>query len=133
MILSFSEYTSMEEVVFPQRKMSKYIHHRYEKEEEIVVLPLCKIWKIRLANKRYGDVFEHYYKFKDSLVKMKQEIGGIVKKNETEEEKEKIAGFLLEYTNVLNSLNTLHIHLSSISASLEGLANIIDPNHTIEF
>ena len=48
-------------------------------------------------------------------------------------EKEKIAAFFVEYTNVLNSLNTLHIHLSSISCTLEELANIVDPNHDIEF
>ena len=158
----------MEEVVFPQRK--KRIQ-RYENVEDI---PLCKIWKIRVATFAYGDVFEQYYKVEDSLDKMKQEIVGIVEKIEKEEKadekeiriatinalansqnpiegkiwtniqmkkreearkkaKEKIAVFLEEFTNVLNSLNTLHIHLSSISGTLEELANIVDPNHDIEF
>ena len=124
---------------------------------EEIVFPLPKIWNVRLATHRYGDVFEHYYKVGDSLDEMKQEIEGIVEKIEKEEEedekemrienhdqmkkreearkkeKEKIASFLEEFTNVLNIFNTLHIHLSSISGSLEELAHTVDPNHDIEF
>ena len=125
--------------------------------EEIDHLLGSKIWKIKIATYRYGDVFEQYYKVCDSLQEMKQEIESVVEKIEEEKEddekemsignmaqmekneearkkeKEKIASFFEEYTKVSNTLTTFHSQLCSISGNLEELANIIDPNHDIEF
>ena len=125
--------------------------------EEIDNFIQSKIWKIKIASHRYGDVFEHYYKVGDSLDEMKQEIEGIVEKIEKEKEddekemsignmaqmekneetrkkeKEKIASFYEEYTKVSNTLTEFHSQLCSISGTLEELANIINPNHDIEF
>ena len=102
-------------------------------------------------------MFEQYYKVCDSLQEMKQEIESVVEKIEEEKgedekemsignmaqmekneearkkEKEKIASFFEEYTKVSNTLTEFHSQLCSISGALEELANIINPNHDIEF
>ena len=125
--------------------------------EEIDHLLGSKIWKIKIATYRYGDVFEQYYKVCDSLQGMKEEIESVVEKIEEEKEedekemsignmaqmekneearkkeKEKIASFYEEYTKVSNTLTEFHSQLCSISGALEELANIINPNHDIEF
>ena len=56
--------------------------------EELDHLLGSKIWKIKIATYRYGDVFEQYYKVCDSLQEMKQEIESVVEKIEEEEEEE---------------------------------------------
>ena len=91
----------MEEVVFPLRK--KQIQ-RYENVEEI---SLCKIWTISLATFAYGDVFEHYYKVGDSLDEMKQEIEGIVEKNEKEEKEDEKEMRIATINALANSENPI--------------------------
>ena len=111
-----------------------------------------KIWKIRLATFKYLDVFEHYYKIRESIVEMKEEIDNYVLKVEEEEEKEigniedinvkeevrkkekEVLKILLdEYTTVLNSIRTFKHHLNSLPNTFKDLANIVDPNNDIDF
>ena len=109
-----------------------------------------KIWKIRLATFKYLDVFEHYYKIRESIVEMKEEIDNYVLKVEEEEEKkfgniedinvkeevrkkekEVLKNLLDEYTTVLNSIKTFKHHLNSLPNTFKELANIVDPNNDI--
>ena len=111
-----------------------------------------KIWKIRLATFKYLDVFEHYYKIRESIVEMKEEIDNYVLIVEEEEEKEigniedinvkeevrkkekEVLKILLdEYTTVLNSIKTFKHHLNSLPNTFKDLANIVDPNNDIDF
>ena len=111
-----------------------------------------KIWKIRLATFKYLDVFEHYYKIRESIVEMKEEIDNYVLIVEEEEEKEigniedinvkeevrkkekEVLKILLdEYTTVLNSIRTFKHHLNSLPNTFKDLANIVDPNNDIDF
>ena len=110
-----------------------------------------KIWKIRLATFKYLDVFEHYYKIRESIFEMKEEIDNYVLKVEEEEEKEigniedinvkeevrkkekEVLKILLdEYTTVLNSIRTFKHHLNSLPNTFKDLANIVDPNNDID-
>ena len=109
-----------------------------------------KIWKIRLATFKYLDVFEHYYKIRESIVEMKEEIDNYVLIVEEEEEKEigniedinvkeevrkkekEVLKILLdEYTTVLNSIKTFKHHLNSLPNTFKELANIVDPKNDI--
>ena len=115
-----------------------------------------KIWKIRLATFKYLDVFEHYYKIRESIVEMKEEIDNyfvIVEEEEEKEEKEigntedinqvnvkeevrkkekeVLKNLLDEYTTVLNSIKTFKHHLNSLPNTFKELANIVDPNNDI--
>ena len=111
-----------------------------------------KIWKIRLATFKYLDVFEHYYKIRESIVEMKEEIDNYVLIVEEEEEKEignieeinvkeevrkkekeVLKNLLDEYTTVLNSIKTFKHHLNSLPNTFKELANIVDPNNDINF
>ena len=112
-----------------------------------------KIWKIRLATFKYLDVFEHYYKIRESIVEMKEEIDNYVLIVEEEEEEKEIGNIedinvkeevrkkekevlkilLDEYTTVLNSIKTFKHHLNSLPNTFKDLANIVDPNNDIDF
>ena len=112
-----------------------------------------KIWKIRLAIFKYLDVFEHYYKIRESIVEMKEEIDNYVLIVEEEEEEKEIGNIedinvkeevrkkekevlkilLDEYTTVLNSIRTFKHHLNSLPNTFKDLANIVDPNNDIDF